>query len=96
MPPGHPSSAPCADIWVDQGLKRHLKEVIPLACPICKSNDFYSKNPDDDYDMFEFTFENGRIQYEDGRAESNAPRMSEDPEIYCQRCAWHGKITSVQ
>jgi hypothetical protein len=80
-------------VW---GALRLLKEVISMACPICKSNDFYSKNPDDDYDVFEFTFENGQIQYEHEDAESDAPRMSENPEIYCQRCAWHGKISGVQ
>ena len=66
-----------------------------MACPICKSNDFYTKNPADDYDIFEFTYENGQARYEDEEAEADAPEMSKNPEIYCQRCAWHGKINAV-
>lgn len=73
-----------------------MKEVISMACPICKSHAFYTKNPDDDYDTYEFTYENGRIQYEDDDAEADAPKMSENPEIYCQRCSWHGKISGVE
>ncbi len=67
-----------------------------MACPICKSNDFYTKNPDDDLDIFEFRYEDGRVHYEDEDAESDAPQMSENSEIYCQRCTWHGKISGVQ
>ena len=59
-----------------------FREVICMACPICKSIDFYTKNPDDDYDIFEFKYEKGLIQYEDDDAESDAPQMDENPEIY--------------
>ena len=76
-------------------MMRPMEEVISMACPVCKSNDFYTKNPDDDYDIFEFKYEQGQVQYEDDDAESEAPPMSENPEIYCQRCAWHGKISGV-
>lgn len=67
-----------------------------MACPICQSKDFYTKNPSDEYDIFEFTCQNGRIEYEDEESEEDAPKMDENPEIFCQRCAWHGKISAVE
>lgn len=67
-----------------------------MACPICQSNSFYTKNPDDEFDVFEFTCKDGAVTYDEEDAEDEAPPMSKDPEIYCQRCAWHGKITKVK
>ena len=68
-----------------------------MACPICKSNDFYTKDPEDEYEIYEFKCENGRIQYEEDEAEERAPQLSSDSsEVYCQRCAWHGKISAVK
>lgn len=66
-----------------------------MACPICQSNHFYVKDPEDEFEIYEFKCQDGQIQYEDEETEAEAPEMSEDPEIYCQRCAWHGKIEKV-
>ncbi len=67
-----------------------------MACPICQSKRFYLKDPEDDYEIFEFKCEKGRIQFNDEEDATQAPKLSEDPEIYCQRCAWHGKIAGVE
>jgi hypothetical protein len=68
-----------------------------MACPVCQSDAFYIKDPADAFEIYEFKFQDGRIQFdEDDDAEASAPIMREGPEIYCQRCAWHGKISNVQ
>jgi hypothetical protein len=67
-----------------------------MACPVCQSDAFYIKDPTDAFEVYEFKFQGGRIQFEEDDAKDSAPNMSENPEIYCQRCAWHGKISNVQ
>lgn len=66
-----------------------------MACPICQSNHFYVKDPEDEFEIYECKCQDGQIQYEDDDAEDDAPKMSDNPEIYCQRCAWHGKIEKM-
>jgi hypothetical protein len=67
-----------------------------MACPVCQSIDFYLKDPVDQFEIYEFKCRNGKIEYADEEAEAEAPTISEDPEIYCKRCSWHGKITHVE
>ncbi|MGD9248669.1 MAG: hypothetical protein PVI60_11960 [Desulfobacteraceae bacterium] len=67
-----------------------------MACPVCQSIDFYLKDPVDQFEIYEFKCRNGKIEYTDEETEAEAPTISEDPEIYCKRCSWHGKITHVE
>ncbi len=64
-----------------------------MACPICKSKQFYVKDPDDAYEYYEFEYQGGQVQFSDPEAANEAPEISDDQEIYCQRCSWHGKIS---
>ena len=66
-----------------------------MACPICKSDQFFVKDPDDDYEIFEFQYKNGEIRFADAGAEAGVAEIGEKREIYCQRCAWHGKKGAI-
>jgi len=66
-----------------------------MACPVCQCDHFYVKDPTDEFEIYEFTLKNGRIQYEDDSAAAKAPDKDETPEIFCQRCTWHGKISKI-
>ena len=58
-----------------------------MACPICKSDHFFVKDPDDEFEIVEFEYKHGEIRFtEDGDED-----IGEKREIYCQRCSWHGK-----
>ena len=60
-----------------------------MACPICKSDQFYVKDPDDEYDIVEFEIKDGHVTITD--AETDDTDIDSGREIFCQRCAWHGK-----
>ena len=62
-----------------------------MACPICKSDQFYVKDPEDDFGIYEFQLKDGEIAFEDADTEAEADEIGDKREIYCQRCAWHGK-----
>ncbi len=66
-----------------------------MACPICKSDKFYVKDPSDPFETFEFKCLEGQIEFADTDIEAQAPPVSGDQEIYCQHCAWHGKVRSI-
>ena len=62
-----------------------------MACPICKSDQFYIKDPDDEYGIYEFQLKDGKIAITEVDAEIEPGDITGLHEIYCQRCAWHGK-----
>ena len=62
-----------------------------MACPICKSDQFYVKNPDDDFDIYEFQYEAGKVTFADSELDAEVGDITQKREVYCQRCAWHGK-----
>ena len=60
-----------------------------MACPICKSDQFYVKDPEDEYDIVEFEIKDGQVTITDD--EADADDIDPAREIFCQRCTWHGK-----
>ena len=66
-----------------------------MACPVCKSDQFFVKDPDDDYEIFEFQYKNGEMRFADADAEAGVDEIGEKREIFCQRCAWHGKKSAI-
>jgi hypothetical protein len=67
-----------------------------MACPICNSGEFLVKDPDNSFDFWEFDVSNGRISFDDEDAADEAPEMTDDREVYCRRCSWHGKIETIK
>jgi hypothetical protein len=58
-------------------------------CPQCGSNNFYVKDPDDEYEVFEFDYKAGGIVFQDENTD-----ITKDQETYCNKCAWHDKFSS--
>jgi hypothetical protein len=67
-----------------------------MPCPLCGCEHFYVKNPEDEYETFEFDVKGGEILFPSEEAESERPRIKEDTETYCDNCAWHGKLKEIQ
>ena len=65
-------------------------------CPVCGCEEFYVKDPDDEYETYEFTCKDGRVCFDPDVDESDAPEMSEDVETYCNRCSWHDKLGTIK
>lgn len=65
-----------------------------MKCPVCGSIKFYIKDPDDEYETYEFEYKDGEICPCADTGESEFPEMSEATETFCNKCAWHGKLKS--
>ena len=63
-----------------------------MKCPACGCKNFYVKNPDDEYNVYEFTCNDGNISFEDDIGEDDVLQINDSTEAYCNKCAWHGKI----
>jgi hypothetical protein len=65
-----------------------------MKCPLCGSKCFYVKDPDNAFEMYEFEIVDGKIVFQD--VESDPPQIDEETEIYCNECAWHGKLRELK
>ncbi|MEJ2589194.1 MAG: hypothetical protein P8165_16785 [Deltaproteobacteria bacterium] len=65
-------------------------------CPICGSKRFYVKNPDDEYDLYEFECRDGEIYFEDTLTDEECPEVRDGTETYCNNCAWHDKFEELK
>lgn len=72
------------------------KEVIFIACPICKSVEFYVKDPSDPFEIYEFQLKNGKVKFDEPEDETDLSLEKGEREIFCQRCSWHGKYDSIE
>ena len=63
-----------------------------MQCPDCGSQRFYVKDPEDQYNIYEFDLKEGRIVYSAKESESDPLEIVDDTETFCDRCAWHDKF----
>ncbi len=59
-----------------------------MACPVCGCISFHVKNPEDQFDVSVFELREGSLQPVEPDDQCT---VDENTELYCQRCAWHGK-----
>ena len=64
----------------------------PMKCPDCGARRFYVKDPEDQYNIFEFDLIDGRIVSSNKENESTFLEVVEETETFCDRCAWHDKF----
>ena len=65
-----------------------------MKCPVCGSVKFYVKDPDDEYETYEFEFVDGEIRPGADMNGSELPAIGAGTETFCNQCAWHGKPKS--
>ena len=65
-----------------------------LKCPFCGSRTFYAKDPDDEYETYEFNCKDGEISW--CKPADKYPDVLEDTEAYCNRCTWHGGLQDLK
>lgn len=63
-----------------------------MQCPDCGSQRFYVKDPEDQYNIFEFEMKEGKIVSSDNPTASIPLEVTEETETFCDRCAWHDKF----
>jgi len=67
-----------------------------MKCPDCGAQKFYIKDPDDQYELFEFDLKDGEIVSTGNDKEAAHLDVTEETETYCDRCAWHDKFKSLK
>jgi DNA-directed RNA polymerase subunit RPC12/RpoP len=60
-----------------------------VKCPDCGAKRFFVKDLEDQFNTSTFNLENGKMEYSDEGTGANHIPVSEDTEIFCERCAWH-------
>jgi len=54
-----------------------------MKCPACGSQSFYTKDPEDQYNIFEFDLKEGKVVFNPEVIESDPPEMVEEMETFC-------------
>lgn len=62
-----------------------------MKCPVCGCDKFYVKNPDDEYEIYEFECKGDEVVFIDEACE-----LCEDTHTYCDQCAWHGDYSALK
>ena len=47
-----------------------------MSCPICGQNDFYIKDPDDEYECYDFCIKNGEVCFDEAIASDDLPEVT--------------------
>jgi hypothetical protein len=66
-----------------------------MKCPTCGCQLFFVKDPDDEYEIYEYEVREGSVVPRDEADAQDCPEIRDDTEIYCDRCAWHGAIREL-
>lgn len=65
-------------------------------CPDCGAQSFYVKDPEDQYNISEFSLEKGVIEYVGESTDEDHIPVLEETEIFCDKCAWHDKFKKLK
>jgi len=67
-----------------------------MECPFCGCRSFYVKDPDDEYETYEFEVEKGEANFHPDINDSDVPDLQEKTRCYCNQCAWNGKFGDLK
>jgi hypothetical protein len=67
-----------------------------VKCPVCGSLNFFVKDPDDEYETYDFELKSEEVAFNREAAESNRPEMKSDTEVFCEKYSWHDKFQELK
>ena len=65
-------------------------------CPLCGSQRFYVRDPEDEYEIYEFDLDEGEVVFDPETTEEEVVEIVEETETYCNKCAWHDKFKTLK
>lgn len=95
-----PPVAPILIVWksisasTDKYFERETMK--QMKCPDCGTQSFYVKDPEDQYNISEFSLANGTIEYVAENGDEDPIEVFEETEIFCDQCAWHDKFRKLK
>ena len=66
-----------------------------MKCPLCGCVSFYIKDPDDEYETYEFAWRDGNVEFSDDVDPDACPEIFDDTEVFCDQCSWHGETNGL-
>jgi hypothetical protein len=67
-----------------------------MECPICGCQEFFVKDPEDEFETYEFSVASGAVRFSADVENESAPEVQEASETFCNKCAWHGKFQELR
>ena len=67
-----------------------------MECPYCRRRNFYLKDPDDEFETFEFDFREGEAVFAEKKGTRSSLFLEKDTPIFCNRCAWRGRMEDLK
>lgn len=67
-----------------------------MECPLCGCQHFFIKNPDDEFETYEFSVASGQVRFGEDAEAASAPEVRGTTETFCNKCSWHGKFQDLK
>lgn len=67
-----------------------------MKCPLCGCVEFFIKDPDDEYETYEFGWRDGNVEFGADVDSSGCPEIYDDTETFCDKCSWHGSVKELR
>ncbi len=65
-------------------------------CPVCGCVQFYVKDPDDEFEVYEFECRKGQVCFDPGAETSGCPDINDQTEVFCNACVWHDRFEKIK
>lgn len=65
-------------------------------CPLCGSKSFYVKDPDDEYETYEFELRESGAAFLETEEGIESPEIDSSTKTFCSRCSWHGPFGEIE
>ena len=66
-----------------------------MKCPICGCQEFFVKDPDDEFETREFSVVSGEVRFSTDSHDATDSNVQKTTETYCNKCSWHGKFQEL-
>ncbi|MDX1708446.1 MAG: hypothetical protein R3274_07590 [Desulfobacterales bacterium] len=67
-----------------------------MKCPVCGSLSFFVKDPDDEYETYEFELKGEDVVFDPETTDSTSAEVKSDTEVFCDKCSWHDKFGELK
>jgi hypothetical protein len=67
-----------------------------MKCPLCGSLNFFVKDPEDAYEIYEFELKEDSVVFNRDVAEPDKPVVDSGTEVFCEKCSWHDKFQELK
>jgi hypothetical protein len=67
-----------------------------MKCPVCGSLNFFVKDPDDEYETYDFELKGEEVAFNSEAEATGSTDVKADTEVFCEKCSWHDKFQELK